>query len=119
MTMPTLARELPRHEERYVRSWQVIDQLVNFGMKEDAQELPAFADLQPEAVQTLLTPNGRAELALWIEAFRRSIELMRRFNTERAAGTVFNASDWKLMDESAAKALDALKIRLLDLATHS
>jgi len=66
MTMPTLARELPRHEERYVRSWQVIDQLVNFGMKEDAQELPAFADLQPEAVQTLLTPNGRAELALWI-----------------------------------------------------
>lgn len=117
MTVPALSLQLARHEERYVRSWQVIDQLVTFAMR-DSDQLPDFPNLAHEAAEKLLTPEGRAVLDGWLAAFKRSIELMREFNAKRMAGTAFNAADWKLMDKSATTALDALEKRLRDLAAQ-
>lgn len=114
MTVPALSRELALHEERYVRSWQVIEQLVDFAM-EDGGEVPDFPNLRPEAAQTLLTPEGRAVLNRWLVAFKRSINLMREFNAKRNAGTRYNVADWKLMDQSATTALEALEKKLRDL----
>lgn len=115
MTSPGLLKELTRHQAQYVRSWQVIQQLEDYAT-EQSTELPDFPDLERDAVETLRTPGGRSELERWMSAFKRSIALMRKFNTERESGKQFNTADWKLMAESANKALDALEKRLRRLA---
>ncbi len=115
MTSSALLRELNRHQEQYVRSWQVIEQLVDYA-KGQSEELPDFPDLERDAVETLATRDGRSELDRWVAAFNRSVNLMRKFNTERESGKRFNTADWKLMAESATKAIDALEKRLRNLA---
>ncbi|QZA08886.1 hypothetical protein K3U94_06320 [Mycolicibacter heraklionensis] len=118
MTSPTLSpNDVARHEERYVRTWQLIDQLVNFGMATtDLPDLPDFPNLPHKAAEMLRTSEGRKALTRWLAAFRRSIELMREFNDQREAGAVFTSSDWKLMDESATKTVEALQRKLRTLA---
>jgi hypothetical protein len=117
MTSPALLEEVTRHhQEQYALSWDVIDQAEKLMASEDA-EPPAFPDLPASVAQVLLTPTGQKELIRWHNAFSRSIDLMRQFNKERARGKRFNASDWKLMDESATKAVDLLKKAVIELAT--
>jgi hypothetical protein len=114
--MSTLLGDLARHQERYAWSWGIIDQLSNFQETHDPDDLPDIPDLPRETVQLLLRPDGQALLDRWVKAFRRSIALMRRFNAERDVGLSFNIADWRLMDDSAAKAVDVIKTSLRNLA---
>lgn len=116
MTMSTISEELARHQERYIRSWELVDQIVNFAMTGEAKDLPDLPGVPRETVELLLKPEGRKELLRWLKAFQRSVDLMRKFNIQRDLGVPFNLSDWRIMDESAAKTLEIFKNNLQNLA---
>ncbi len=78
-----------------------------------AREINLYSDT---ACSSLETVEGMVLLHRWFNAFSKTFECVAEFDSQVKRGVAFNHADWRLMDESMEKAINALMKKLNEVA---